>query len=251
LGPAAAERTIVYAALFPGAFVLAGFYSEATAFALTVATFYYARTGRWPVAIVLGFLTTLTRLQALAILAPLAYEYWRQRGTRWQAVCLGLVPLGTLAFMVYLWHVTGSPWTLFSDEKTAWFRTPILPWDQVGIAIDRALWPRTHYIVSVNILDAGSILLFIGLTAWSVFKLPPAYSLYAVPMLIAALSTTIDPSKAPPTSSLTRYLMAVFPAYIALGGIAKNAFVDQCLRWTFAFLLAVFAIYFFSRYWVL
>ncbi len=246
-----AERAIVYAALFPGAFVLAGFYSETTAFALTVATFYYARTGRWPVAVVLGFLTALTRLQALAILAPLAYEFWRQRGIRWQALCLGLIPLGTLAFVLYLWHVTGSPWTLFSDEKTAWFRTPILPWEQVGIALDRALWPRNHYITSVNLLDAGSTLLFIGLTVWSVFKMPPAYWLYGVPVLIAALSTTIDPAKAPPTSSVTRYLMAVFPAYIALGRIAKNAFVDQCLRWTFAFLLAVFAIYFFSRNWVL
>jgi hypothetical protein len=246
-----AERAIVYAAIFPGAFVLGGFYTEATAFALTVAAFYYARRGRWPLAIGLGFLTGLTRLPALAILLPLAYEYWRQRGIRWQAISLAIVPMGAALFGLYIWYLSGSPWTLFSAEQTAWFRSSIAPWEQVRIAIDRALWPPTHYIVSVNILDAASIVLFIGLTLWILVKMPAAYWLYALPVLIGALSITMNPDKAPPTSSVTRFLMAIFPGYIALGQIAKNVFVDQCIRWTFAFLLAVFAIYFFSQYWVL
>jgi len=246
-----AERAIIYAAVFPGAFVLGAFYSEATAFALAVAAFYYARRGRWGWAVALGFFASLTRLPGVAILFPIAYEYWRQKGIRWQALALGIIPLGTLAFAVYIWQLTGSPWTIFTAEETAWFRGSVPPWEQVYVALDRALWPRTHYIVAVNLLDAGSILLSIGMTIWVLAKMPATYWLYSVPVLIGALSITMDPSKAPPTASVTRFLMAIFPTYIALAQIARHALIDQSIRWTFAILMGVFAIYFFSHAWVL
>lgn len=246
-----AERAITYAAVYPGAFVLAAFYSEATAFACAVASFYYARLGRWRLAITLGFLTSLTRLPAVLILLPLAYEYWRQRGIRWQALTLGIVPIGTLLFSGYVALLSGNPFTILTAEHTAWFRSSVPPWETVYIALDRALWPRTHYVVAVNLLDAGTILLFIGLTIWVALKMPASYWLYAIPILIGVLSITMDPDKAPPTASVTRFLMAIFPGYIALAQIAHNTFIDQMVRWTFVVLMSVFAIYFFSRFWVL
>ena len=245
-----AERAVVYAGVFPAAFVLASFYSEATSFALAVAAFYYARRGRWPLAIVLGCLTTASRFAGISIVFPLAYEYWRQRGLNRQALAIGLVPLGLIAFAVYVWWLSGDPFTLVTVEHTAWFHSFTPPWETIRLALDRARWPLQHYVVSVSLLDAGSILLFIGLTVWTMLKLPPAYWLYALPILIGALSQTVDPQKAPPTQSISRYLMAMFPAYIALAQAARNRILDQTVRWTFAILMGVFAIYFFSRYWV-
>lgn len=246
-----AGRAIVYAAVFPGAFVLATFYAESTAFALSVAAFYYARRGRWPLAIALGFLTGLTRLQGVAILLPLAYEFWRQRGLRAQALALGIIPLGLLGFGAYVWQLSGDPWAIVTIQSQAWFRSLIFPWETVRLALDRATWPLPNYVVSVSLLDAGTIILFCLLTLWTIFKMPAAYWLYALPVLLGALSQTVDPNRAPPTASITRFLMAIFPGYIALGQIARNPFIDQAVRWTFAVLMAVFAIYFFSRSWVL
>ncbi len=249
-GPTA-ERAIVYAAVFPGAFVLGAFYTEATSFALSVAAFYYARRGHWKLAIALGFLTGLTRLPANAILIPLAYEFWRQRGLRWQMIVLGLVPLGALAFGLYVWWLSGEPGAVITAQYTAWFRSSAAPWETLRLALDRATWPLPHYVVAVGLLDAGTILLFIGLTVWAVVKLPPAYWLYAGVVLIGALSVSMDVTKAPPTASVSRFLMAIFPGYIALAQIARHGWIDQMVRWPFAILMGVFAIYFFSGFWVL
>jgi hypothetical protein len=100
------------------------------------------------------------------------------------------------------------------------------------------------------VLDAGSILLFSALTIWAMFKLPPAYWLYALVFLVASLCQTVDPQKAPPTQSISRYLMAMFPCFIALAQVGRPRILDQSIRWTFAVLMGVFAIYFFSRFWV-
>ncbi len=247
----AAERAITYAAVFPGAFVLASFYTEATTFALTTGAFYYARRGRWSLAILLGLLGGLTRLPAVFILLPIAYEYWRQRGWRWQMLWLTVIPLGTVSFAAYVWRLSGSPWTIVTALNTAWFRSTTPPWETLRLALDRATWPLPNYVVGVGLLDAGTILLFIALTIYALARMPRAYWLYAVPVLLAAISQTVDPDRAPPTASVTRYLMAIFPGYIALGLFARNPYVDQTIRWTFAILMGVFAIYFFSRFWVL
>lgn len=193
----------------------------------------------------------MARLPGVAILLPLAYEYWRQRGLCWGMLALGIIPLGTLLFGAYVWQLSGDPWTVLTIQNTAWFRRLTPPWETVRLALDRATWPLPHYVVSVGLLDAGTILLFIGLTIYMLYKLPRAYWLYALPILLGALSQTVDPDKAPPTAAITRYLMAIFPGYIALGLVARHPVLDQTLRWTFALLMGVFAIYFFSRYWVL
>jgi Gpi18-like mannosyltransferase len=246
-----AARAIIFAAIFPGAFVLAAFYAEATAFAVAVAAFYYARAGRWRWAIALGFLSALARLPGVIIVVPLAFEYFRQRGLRPQILTLGIVPLGLVAFGAYVWALSGNPWTVLTIQSTAWFRNFTLPWDTLKLALDRASWARENYVVAVALLDVGTIGLFIMLTLWAVFRMPPAYWLYALPILVGAISQTADPDKTLPTAAITRYLMAIFPGYIALGQIARNPFLDQLVRWTFAVLMSGFAIYFFSGYWVL
>lgn len=248
--PSSAERAIIYAAVFPGAFVLASFYTEATMFALTTAAFYYARKGRFPLAIFLGFLSGLTRLPAVFILIPIAYEYWRQRGWRWQMLALALIPLGTILFALYVGQLSGNPFTIVTALNTAWFRSTTAPWETIRLALDRATWPLPNYVVSVGLLDAGTILLFLALTIYMLARMPRAYWLYAVPVLIAAISQTVDPDKAPPTASVTRYLMAIFPGYIALALIARSPYLDQTIRWTFVILMGVFSVYFFSRFWV-
>lgn len=246
-----AERAVVYAAVFPAAFVLATFYTEALALALTTATLCYAREGRWRLAILLGFLAGLTRLPAALIVLPLAYEFWQQRGLRPGILALALVPLGTLAFAAYVGWLSGNPWTLLTFQQTAWFRQFVPPWEMFRMAFERVTWPRTHYVVAIASLDFGSMVLFTLLTLSMLWRMPRSYALYAFPTLFLVVSSIISPDKAPPTASVSRYLMAIFPAFIALARLTANPFLDQMVRWSFALLMGVFAIYFVTLHWVL
>ena len=244
-----ASRAVLYAAIFPLSFIFSCLYSESTSFAFAIAAFYYARVGKWHLAIPLGILTTLTRLAGLAILLPLAYEYLRQRGLRPQALLLALIPGGTAGFALYMWMLTGSPLAFASTQK-AWFRSFAFPWQTLSRGFERVRWPISHYVTAIAIVDFASIVLFLGLTLLVFKYLPAAYWLYCVPILLLSLSTTIDPTKAPPTGSIPRFLMALFPCFMVLGKIGKNRYLDQAIRATFAVLLGIISIYFFSHFWV-
>jgi len=244
-----ASRAVLYAAIFPISFIFSCLYSESTSFAFTIAAFYYARVGKWHLSIPLAVLTTLTRLAGLAILIPLVYEYLRQRGLRPQALLLALIPSGTASFALYMWMLTGSPLAFASTQK-AWFRSFAFPWQTLSMGFERVRWPIGHYVTAIAIVDFTSIVLFLGLTLLVFKYLPAAHWLYCVPILLLSLSTTIDPTKAPPTGSIPRFLMALFPCFMVLGRMGKNRYLDQALRATFAILLGVTSIYFFSHSWV-
>ncbi len=244
-----ASRAVLYVAIFPLSFIFSCLYSESTSFAFTVAAFYYARLGKWHLAIPLAVLTTLTRLAGLAILVPLVYEYFRQKGPRPQALLLALIPGGTAGFALYMWMLTGSPLAFASTQK-AWFRRFTLPWQTLSMGFERVHWPIGHYVTAIAIVDFASIVLFLGLTLLAFKYLPAAYWLYCIPILFLALSTTIDPTKAPPTGSIPRFLLALFPCFMVLGKMGRNRYLDQALRATFAILLGVISIYFFSHFWV-
>ena len=244
-----ASRAVLYAAIFPLSFIFSCLYSESTSFAFTIAAFYYARAGKWHLAIPLAVLSTLTRLAGLAILVPLVYEYLRQKGLRPQALLLALIPGGTASFALYMWTLTGNPLTFASIQK-AWFRSFAFPWQTLSMGFERLHWPRGQYVTAIAIVDFASIVLFLGLTLLVFKYLPAAHWLYCIPILFISLSTTIDPTKAPPTGSIPRFLMALFPCFMVLGKIGKNPYLDQAIRATFAILLGVISIYFFSHFWV-
>jgi len=244
-----ASRAVLYIAIFPLSFIFSCLYSESTSFAFTIAAFYYARVGKWHLAIPLAVLTTLTRLAGLAILVPLLYEYLRQKGLRPQALLLTLIPGGTASFALYMWMLTDSPLAFASTQK-AWFRSFAFPWQTLSMGFERLSWPIGQYVTAIAIVDFASIVLFLGLTLLVFKYLPAAHGLYCVPILLLSLSTTIDPTKAPPTGSIPRFLMALFPCFMVLGKIGKNRYLDQALKTTFAILLGVISIYFFSHFWV-
>jgi hypothetical protein len=245
-----AERALIYVASFPAALVFASFYSDATALACITGAMLYSRRGRFVLAIPLAFLAGLTRLTALAVIFPVAYEMWRQRGLHRSLMALGFMPLGTLGFGAYLWQLTGDPLAYFAVQRTAWFHVFTPPWETLRLALDRASWPLTHFVTAVALLETGSILLFIILTLGIIRTRPLGDWLYGLSILLFVLIQTVDVTKGPPTESAPRYLMTIVPGFIVLAQAGKNRYLDQSVRWTFAMLQGVFAMCFFSRLWV-
>jgi len=195
-------------------------------------------------------LASLTRLTGVAIIFPVTYVLWQQRQWRlllWASV---LIPLGPLLYGVYLWWLSGDPLAYFTLQRMAWFHQFMLPWDTLRIALERMTWPFASYGTSTGLLDAGSILLFMILVMGVWRYRTRGEFLYAAAILLLTLVQTVDPTKATPTQSAPRYLMAATPCFIVLALAGRNRYLDQIIRWTFVTLQGVFAVYFFSGAWV-
>jgi hypothetical protein len=79
-GVASGTRALRLAAAYPLAFFLAAAYTDGLFFGLAVFALFFARRGRWYLAALCAFVAALTRITALALILPLAWEYARQRG---------------------------------------------------------------------------------------------------------------------------------------------------------------------------
>ncbi len=74
-----AQKAILFLSIFPTAYFLSVIYTEGLFLALIIASLYYARREKWPLAGVLGFLAALTRLGGLLMMPVLIVEYLHQK----------------------------------------------------------------------------------------------------------------------------------------------------------------------------
>jgi hypothetical protein len=133
-GQRVADRAVWYLLIFPLAFYGSAIYTESLFLLTTIGALYFARRGYWESAALLGIAATLTRFVGLIVAPMLLLEWWMQ----WRAKADGerpsplallapaVTPLGTGAFMFYLWQKFGNP-LAFMDASAAWGRVPQSP----------------------------------------------------------------------------------------------------------------------------
>ena len=210
-----AARAALYLLVFPSSFFLSAVYPHSLFLALSIASFYYARQGRWWLAGVLGCLTGLTRLQGCALVIPIAYEYLRQHGFRWtrlrrDVLSLSLIPVGLLAFAAYLFAVTGEPLAALK-AGAAWDRRLTWPWDVLGPFLanplaDHASGTATDFLVIVLLL------VVVGLS-WR--RIPSSLALFTTVFTLVIVSSGI-------LFSSVRYVLELFPIFITLARLGER-----------------------------
>lgn len=208
--PAIARRAALYALVFPSTLFLSAVYPHALFLAAAIASFYYARLGRWWLAGLLGGVAGLTRLQGSLIVLPLAYEYlaacrFDLRRLKPEALGLLLAPLGTLAFAALLWLQVGDPLAMLSAGG-AWGRHPSLPWEPLLAFASQPI--GAHGSVR-SPLDLAFTLLLIGLVGLSWARVPRSLALFATLFLLVTLSSGL-------LVSSMRYGLELFPIFITL-----------------------------------
>ena len=234
-----ATRAVVYLSVFPTAFFLLGVYTESPFLLFAVSAFYYARKGNWLAASIMGLLAALTKQLGLLLLLPLLYEYLAERGfairsVRLNVLLLSLIPIGTLAFLLFRhfyigeplltetyrirWAVNASwPWSNVIDSLTAIFNTGRFP----PLNPEDTLLRRIFY----NSFDLACVGLFLFLSVVSFRRLRLSYGLYMVSVLFVALMQNFRPPY--PIAALPRYVLVLFPGFMVLGATVKN----KALHW--------------------
>ncbi|HET7090056.1 MAG TPA: mannosyltransferase family protein, partial [Anaerolineae bacterium] len=248
--PATVERSVVYLLAFPAAYYLAIGYSEALYLLCVLAAFLWAREGRWGLAGAAAFLAGLARLHGALLIFPLGYEYLRQRDFKWRniradAVAVLAAPLGVLAFMAYLGLQFGRPFAYFEiqalffkgirAEAFPTFPTTTLA-NYLGGLLDGV--PTTEGVIVVG---ATILLLVLTLEVW--VRLPRVYGVY---MLSVALFSLIGGD----LISMPRFVVPMFPAFIALALIGRRPWVDRAILIVSLMLQGVLALMFANGYWI-
>ncbi len=271
-----ATCTVLYLSLFPTSFYLSAIYPESLFLAFSIACIYYARKHYWWLAGLCGGLATLTRVQGILLLVPVAWEYWQvlsdryaplpdmssntltKRGRAWltsrlrglllagrelrnwlSGLSLLLIPSGLLAFMIYAKIMTGDFLATFHNDQWGWGRQLSYPWRLLIYSIRHPIMgePMNWNFWVLNIILA---FVFLGFTVWAFRRLPMIYALYTAVMVLLPLSANL-------LNSIGRLYLVVFPVPILLAlwsSDDKSPIRKYLIISAFASLQAVFMIFY-------
>lgn len=231
--------TVILLLVFPVSFYFGSVYTESLFLALVVWAFFFAKKNKWMLACVLGGLAAATRVIGVLLLPILFIELLQKTRTKIldiRYLYLLLIPLGLIAYMYYLSQTYGDPLLFlralpgFGEQRSA---TPIvLP--QVFYRYIFKILPAVNYsyiptafTTLLEFLLGGGFLILVVL---AFKKLSLSYSLFlALGYLVPTLSGSF--------SSLPRYCLVLFPAFI-MGAI----YLDNAPRIIKLTVLSIFAV---------
>ncbi len=240
LGPRTALWTVVFLSIAPTSFFFQAVYTESLFLLVSVALFFFAQRRRWLLAGLMGLLASLTRSTGVVLVFPLALLYlqsvgWHWRRVRLEALSVLLVPCGLAAYMAYLWQAHGDP-MLYAHLEHRWHRYFAAPYVTVWQGAKYGYLGAAHILTdgrllhptillwrsSVDTVNVGNFIALVVVAALIVLgwrRLGAACNAYAA---LALLFTLANPENTEPLVSLPRYMVVVFPLFMALGVCTKD-----------------------------
>lgn len=229
---ATADRTVFYLAAYPLSYFFSLPLSESLFLLLSTGTFYAAKRNSWWTAGLLGALASATRLTGLFLLPALLVLQWQSHRTAKpdrRTVALLLIPLGLLAFMIYLHYRTGNAFA-FLQVEAAWGRNFALPWRPLLDYLRHPLEISFRWDFRLLNFAAGILGLVCGIVLAK--KRQWALATFTLLCVLAPLSSSL-------LQSMARYMMGVFPIFMVLGAAGKAVRTDQVIRAIFLVLLGL------------
>jgi hypothetical protein len=214
---------------------------------LTVGALALGRSGRWTWAALAAALATVTRSGGLLVCLPLGMMLIQQRGwnpRRWWIQGVQLLSAALMPF-AFAWHVDrlwGDPLKMVHVQER-WGRSPSTPWDTLqrswrvtseryGLAgescalefnINAINRCRAGLQVTTNAIsdDLSIVAMATGLLLlpYAIWRLLPRDSVYLAAGLTVPL---LIPATEDPLQSMARYLIVLFPLYIALAVLLRS-----------------------------
>ena len=218
-----ARRCTRYVVLMPTAFLFHAALTESLFVCLAVAVFYHAERGRWLLAGFLGFFLALTRSIGFLAVIPLAMLLLRGNGYRLDARTaagylragwpLLLLPAGWASFMALSRWQVGDWFAYQHAQQRGW-----------GITMQNPLETIWTGLTASRPLDQARVigaLLVLAVAAAGLRRLHPAYAVYTLVFVLAAMA--IGP---PVFKSLLRYVLVAFPVAAVLAGRSASRGAD-------------------------
>jgi hypothetical protein len=251
-GAEVATRSVWYMLIYPASFFGSAIYTESLFLLCAIGALYLARRGAWESAGLLGAAGALARLVGVIMAPVLLAEWWRQRraGGRPSPVAIlavTMVPLGTLAYMLYLYLSFGDA-LAFVHASAAWEREPQSPLMLVAelVATPEGGWPQALLAGRFRVsdwIDLSAVVFFLVMGAVLLREGRWPEGLLVTLGVLLPLSSGL-------LMSQRRYMWVLFPAFILLARWGGRAWVDRLVTAVSLTLLALFTALFANGYWV-
>jgi Mannosyltransferase (PIG-V) len=234
LGRTAADATALLLCFAPLSFFFSAVYTESLFLALSVGAIYAARVDRFGLACMLAALASVTRVQGVLLVVPLALVWGRENGFRVnrRLAWMLLPPAALGAFSAYL-ELQGLGWTAsVSGQSSASYQRhltgPVTATIDAVRAAASGLGGIFRGIEPVYVGNLGgpfsrgaeSVVLLLVLIAavWAVVavwrRLSMPYAAYATFALAISISS---PVPLQPLVSFDRYALTIFPVWMVAG----------------------------------
>lgn len=208
-----ADNAVVFASFWPSAYFMMLPYTESLFLALVTASLLASLSERPWLASMVGGFAGVSRVNGVFIAPAILIGRWRRGERRFlDAVNLFPVGVGLLAFMAYLWAITGNPFA-FRDIQAAWGRSPHLPWDTLLEVIRRPLTVATPWNPVIIQFGATMLACCSIVTCWR--KGWTELAVFTALTLLAPLSTGT-------LVSMTRYIGGAPGIFLALAVWAER-----------------------------
>ncbi len=260
-GEATAGRAVWYLLIFPTSFFGSAIYTESLFLLTAIGALYAARHQHWGVAALLGIAASLTRLVGVIVAPLLLLEWWLGRSRAapaghaprstladWAGLGAALAtPLGTLAYMAYLWRTFGDP-IAFVTGSAAWGRVAQTPAETLARLFQTpaegwwAAWQAGRVPLN-DWVDLGLVLLFLFLGFVLLYQHRWSEGIFVWLGVMIPFSSGL-------LMSQRRYMWVLFPAFVLLARWGARPWVDRLLTALSLTLLALMTVLFANGYWV-
>lgn len=245
-----AYLTIILMLVFPTAFYFGSLYNESLFLLLSVLSFYSARKGNFFLAGIFGAISSATRVFGVLLFPALLIEGFQQRKSKREMLWIFLIPLGLGAYMWYLNSTLGDPLAFYHFQKLVGEQ------HQPGITLLPQVYFRYIKMLATTSLQNPifqTIVLefFVGLA----FFLLPIYGYIKkirFSYLVYAMLSFLIPAAQGSFSSAPRYVLVLFPSFLALAIFWSNLskLLKIILLSIFVISLVVETTLFIRGYWV-
>lgn len=212
-----ALQAIFFLLVFPTSFFFASLYTESLFLLLSLLSFYAARKKKWVFAGLLGALLSATRLTGIFILPALLYEFFlsEKKIVSAKALPLLMVPLGLSSYVFYLFLRFGNPLLFIQAHEninpTRSVYSPVL-FPQTIFRYSKILtsisYTQYEWWIALLELSAFTFAVLTLYLAWR-YKIRLSYIIFAGLAFIVPVSSGTF-------SGLPRYILILFPMFIAL-----------------------------------
>jgi len=239
-----ALQTILLTLVFPTSFFFAAIYSESLFFLLLILSFYFTRRKSWVLSGVFSTLLTATRFVGIAIFPALIYEFWKREKTIFKRSFIPIL-LGPLGLIFYAWFnffMWKNP--LHFAQAQEWFANNrsthaivLLPQTIFRYFKILSTLPIYQYEWWIALLEFSALIFACALLfiAWKK-KVRASYLIFSVIALLIPISTGT-------LTGFPRYVLPIFPIFIALALIKNRLFKTLYLIVGIIILFVLFALF--------
>ncbi|HVA28500.1 MAG TPA: hypothetical protein VNF68_09990, partial [Candidatus Baltobacteraceae bacterium] len=189
----------------------------------------------------------MTRVEGILLAVPFLIEWYAQYkpalkdGVR-SLVAGGLIPLGLMVYMAYLWVLRADP-LYFSHVQINWNRHFAMPWVSVIDSIHKIAVATQGQTVATQAQELAFTALMIGVLVAGWRRLRPSYIAYMALSVLIPMSTSS-------LMSMPRFALVLFPMFAILARWGDRPWVNNLILAFSLPLLGLFTVLFADWYWV-